>query len=395
MTAMTGSKLDPELLGGFWRFVSVSGNIHESGKPVGSDGNRGTKPALLSDMPTPKPTGTLAGVIVIMAIVAHGNVPQANAAIREYELTIEHRAIEIAGESAPGLTINGGIPGPTLRFTEGDTARIHVSNGLDEETSIHWHGVLVPPGMDGVPLISFPPIAPGTTFTYEFPIRQSGTYWYHSHTTLQEQSGVYGALVIEPREGVSAAGRDHVVLLSDWTHEDADEVNRTLRRGSDWYPLIKGSAQSILGAARSNRLGDFFKRELQRMPPMDIADVAYDHFLANGQPEFTLAAEPGETVRLRIVDGAATTYFHLEFAGGPMTIVSADGQDVEPVEAKRFLIAVAETYDVLLHIPSTGTWELRATSHDGSGYASVWIGSGERHAAPQFRARMSIRPWAT
>ena len=157
---------------------------------------------------------------------------------------------------------------------------------------------------------------------------------------------------------------------------------RTLKRGSDWYPLVKGSAQSLFGAARLGRLGDFFKRELQRMPPMDIADVAYDHFLANGQPEITLAAEPGETVRLRVVDGSATTYFHLEYAGGPMTIVAADGQDVEPVEEGRFLIAVAETYDLLVRVPAVGAWELRATAHDGSGYASVWVGSGERHPAP-------------
>jgi hypothetical protein len=236
--------------------------------------------------------------------------------------------------------------------------------------------------MDGVPLISFPPIAPGATFTYEFPIRQSGTYWYHSHTTLQEQIGIYGALVIDPRDGSPETVRDHVVLLSDWTHEDPDEVHRALKRGSEWYAFVKGSAQSLFGAARLGRLGDFFKRELQRMPPMDIADVAYDHFLANGQPEITLAAEPGETVRLRVIDGSATTYFHLEYAGGPVTIVAADGQDVEPLEQGRFLIGVAETYDVLVQLPEAGAWELRATAHDGSGYASVWIGSGARHPAP-------------
>ncbi len=325
--------------------------------------------------------GTLA-TIAIMALVAHLTVLPANGAIREYELAIERRAIDIAGGSALGLTVNGGIPGPTLRFTEGDTARIRVRNALGEETSIHWHGLLVPPGMDGVPLISFPPIAPGATFTYEFPIRQSGTYWYHSHTTLQEQIGVYGALVIDPRDQANSAGRDHVVLLSDWTREDPHEVNRTLRRGSEWYALVKGSAQSVYGAARLGRLGDLLKRELQRMPPMDIADVAYDHFLANGQPEITLAAAPGEIVRLRVIDGSATTYFHLEYAGGPMTIVAADGQDVEPIEEGRFLIGVAETYDVLVRVPAAGTWEFRATAHDGSGHASVWIGAGERHPAP-------------
>lgn len=301
----------------------------------------------------------------------------------EYDLTIALQEVNITGNSAWGMTINGGIPGPTLRFWEGDIARIRVHNKMIVETSIHWHGVLVPPDMDGVPYVSFPPIRAGTTFTYEFPIRQSGTYWYHSHTSLQEQSGVYGSIVIEPTEqNGPKPDRDHVLVLSDWTDEDPHEVNRTLKRGSEWYAIEKGSGQSILGAVRLGMLGDYFKRELQRMPAMDIADVAYDRFLANGKPETTLPAGAGETVRLRIIDGSATTYFHLEFAGGPMTIVSADGQDVEPLEENRFLIGVAETYDVLVQVPASGAYEFRATSHDGSGYASVWIGSGERHPAP-------------
>lgn len=299
----------------------------------------------------------------------------------EYELTIAHQEVNFTGKPARAMTINGGIPGPTLRFKEGDTARIHVHNRMSVETSIHWHGLLVPPAMDGVPYISFPPIRPGTTFTYEFLIRQSGTYWYHSHSSLQEQSGVYGSIVIEPLHGHSQADRDYVILLSDWTDENPNTVNRTLKRGSEWYGLEKGSSQSILGAARLGMLGDYFKRELQRMPAMDIADVAYDRFWANGRPEFTLHGEPEETIRLRIIDGSATTYFHVEFSGGPMTIISADGQDVEPVKESCFLIGVAETYDVLIRIPGPGAYEFRATAHDGSGYASVWVGSGKRHPA--------------
>ncbi|MFO7554742.1 MAG: multicopper oxidase domain-containing protein [Desulfobacterales bacterium] len=304
------------------------------------------------------------------------------AAIVEYELTITRQEVNFTGKPAWGMTINGGIPGPTLRFKEGDLARIHVHNKMHVETSIHWHGILVPPDMDGVPYISFPPIAAGTTFTYEFPIRQSGTYWYHSHTSLQEQSGLYGSIVIEPLHKHLSVDRDYVVLFSDWTDENPHAVVRTLKRGSEWYSLQKGSSQSILGASRLGMLGDYFKRELQRMPPMDIADVAYDRFLANGKPESSLDALPGETVRLRIIDGSSTTYFHIEFSGGPMRIISADGQDVEPVEEKRFLIGVAETYDVLVHVPASGSYEVRATAHDGSGYASVWIGSGKRHPAP-------------
>lgn len=304
------------------------------------------------------------------------------ATIVEYNLTIAQEEVSITGKPVCGMTINGSIPGPTLRFKEGDIARIHVHNKMKVDTSIHWHGVLVPPDMDGVPYVSFPPIRPGTSFTYKFPIRQSGTYWYHSHTGLQEQSGIYGAIVIEPFQDSLRPDREYVVLFSDWTDEDPGEVLRTLKRGSEWYSIEKGAAQSILGAARLGMIGSYFRRELQRMPPMDISDVAYEYFLANGEPELVLPAEPGETVRLRIIDGSSTTYFHLEFAGGPMTIVAADGPDVEPVKEDRFLICVAETYDVLLKIPGPGAYELRATAHDGSGYTSVWVGSGMRHHAP-------------
>ena len=317
--------------------------------------------------------------LVLFILLAHVH---AQATSVEYDLTINQQQVNITGKSARSMTINGGIPGPTLRFKEGDTARIHVHNNMSVETSIHWHGLLVPPGMDGVPYLSFPPIEPGGTFTYEFPLRQSGTYWYHSHTGMQQQSGVYGAIIIEPLQNDPKSDRDHVVILSDWTDEDPHEVSRTLKRGSDWYALKKGSAQSILGAARLGMLGDYFKRELQRMQAMDIADVAYDRFLANGRPELILPAEPNETVRLRIIDGSSTTYFHLEFAGGPMTIIAADGQDVEPIKETRFLVGAGETYDVFVQIPSAGAYEFRATAHDGSGYASVWIGSGERISAP-------------
>jgi FtsP/CotA-like multicopper oxidase with cupredoxin domain len=304
-----------------------------------------------------------------------------NAKIVEYNLTISQQAVSITGIPVAAMTINGGIPGPILHFEEGDFAKIHVHNNMSVETSIHWHGLLVPPGMDGVPFISFPPISPGTTFTYEFPIRQSGTYWYHSHTRLQEQSGVYGSIVIEPKQDKLLVDQDYVVLLSDWTDEDPHAVNRTLKRGSEWYAIQKGSGQSILGSMRLGMFGDYLKRELQRMPPMDIADVAYDRFLANGKPETTLHAKPGEMVRLRIIDGSATTYFHLEYAGSPMTIIAADGIDVEPIKENRFLIGVAETYDVLVQVPESGAYEFRATAHDGSGYTSVWIGSGKHFPA--------------
>lgn len=320
--------------------------------------------------------------VLILGLVAFCFIGVAHAATVEYDLTIEQKEIYITSKPSLGMTINGNIPGPILRFTEGDNARIHVHNEMDVETSIHWHGILVPPGMDGVPLISFPPIQSGETFTYEFPIRQSGTYWYHSHTDLQEQSGVYGAIVIEPQDNKVKTDKDYVVLFSDWTDEDPHEVLRTLKRGSEWYAIQKRSGQSILGAARLGMLGNYFQRELQRMPPMDISDIAYDRFLANGSPEISMEADPGEKVRLRLIDGSATTYFHIDFAGGPVTIISADGLLVEPVKTDRFLLAVAETYDIILHVPASGSYELRATAHDGSGYASVWVGSGKKHYVP-------------
>lgn len=303
----------------------------------------------------------------------------ASGSVREYGLTIAEEPVHIDGKTANGMTINGKIPGPTLFFRKGDLARIHVTNTMSVSTSIHWHGLLVPPLMDGVPMVTQPPIEPGATFTYEFPIRQTGTYWYHSHSELQEQRGLYGSIVIEDNQ---TADRDYVVLLSDWTTDNPDSVMRTLKRGSEWFSLQKGSAQSIAGAFKAGRLSDYFLRELQRMPPMDISDVAYDYFLANGTPQHALLARKGETVRIRIINGSATTYFHINYAAGPMTIISADGQLVEQLEKEIFLIGVAETYDVLVKIPNDGAYELRATAHDGSGFASTWLGSGRKYPAP-------------
>lgn len=306
----------------------------------------------------------------------------ASAKTVEYNLTIAEEKVNITGKTVTGMTINGGIPGPTLHFTEGDTAVMHVTNSMDVPTSVHWHGLLVPPDMDGVPFISFPPIRPGTTFTYRFPIRQTGTYWYHSHSGLQEQRGLFGAIVILPKERTLGEDKDHVVVLSDWTDQNPKEILRNLRRGSEFFGVRKKTAQSVLGAAKTGKLGEYFQREAMRMPAMDLADVAYDSFLVNGKPEENISAKPGETVRLRVINGSASTFFHLHYAGGPMTIAGADGQPVEPVKMMQpILVGVAETYDVLVKVPADGAFEFRATAHDGSGHSSLWIGSGERKAA--------------
>jgi FtsP/CotA-like multicopper oxidase with cupredoxin domain len=310
-----------------------------------------------------------------------------HARLVEYDLTVAEQAWSPGGGIKPAraLTLNGGIPGPTLRFREGDTARIRVHNRLkNEETSIHWHGLLVPNAQDGVPYVTTPPIEAGTTRTFEFPLKHSGTYWYHSHTGLQEQRGVYGSIVIEPKGGEPAkADRDHVVVLSDWTRENPNEVMRTLMRGSKWYALRKGSMQSVTGAAKAGSLKDFWDRERTRMPAMDVSDVAYDAFLANGRKSIALPAKPGEKVRLRFINAGTSTYFYLHSATGPLSIVAADGPAVKPLAVKRLLIGMAETYDVIVTVPPSGQWEVRATSQDGSGHASILLGEGELHAAPE------------
>ena len=310
-----------------------------------------------------------------------------HARLVEYDLTVAEQAWSPGDGIKPAraLTLNGGIPGPTLRFREGDTARIRVHNHLKhEETSIHWHGLLVPNAQDGVPYVTTPPIEAGTTRTFEFPLKHSGSYWYHSHTGLQEQRGVYGSIVIEPKGGEPAkADRDHVVVLSDWTRENPNEVMRTLMRGSKWYALRKGSMQSVTGAAKAGSLKDFWDRERTRMPAMDVSDVAYDAFLANGRKSIALPAKPGDKVRLRFINAGTSTYFYLHSATGPLTIVAADGPAVKPLAVKRLLIGMAETYDVIVTVPPSGQWEVRATSQDGSGHASILLGEGELHAAPE------------
>ena len=302
----------------------------------------------------------------------------------EYDLFVSEQIVEPAGRKVRALTINGTIPGPTLRFREGDWARIRVHNKLaHEETSLHWHGILLPNAEDGVPHLTTPPIGAGSTHTFEFRLRQAGTYWFHSHTGLQEQQAVYGSIVVTPREGEELpADRDQVLVLSDWTNERPGEVLRTLKRNSNWYGIKKGTAQSLFGAFRQGALEEYFNREKSRMPPMDVSDVAYDAFLINGRRRLNLEGKPGERLRLRLINASAATYFYVESSAAPLEIVSADGMRVEPVGVKRLLIGIAETYDAIVRIPETGRWELRATAQDGSGMAQAFFGEGPPHPAP-------------
>ena len=301
--------------------------------------------------------------------------------VKEYHLTIEENKMTLGGVTAKGMTINGGIPGPVLEFNEGDLAIINVTNKMDEETSVHWHGLILPNFFDGVPYLTTPPIKPGTTFQYRIPINQSGTYWYHSHTMLQEQSGVYGSIVIQPKEKTLEYDKDLVVVLSDWTNEKPMNVLRNLKRGNEWYQVKKGTAVPLSRVISEGALGAQLKFWRDRMEGADIADIYYPAFLSNGKklaeyPEF----KTGEKVRLRFINASASTYYWMDFGGGNPMVVSGDGIDVEPVAKSRFLFGIAETYDVIVTIPE-GTLEVTATAQDGSGHTSIQLGNGTLYPA--------------
>lgn len=300
-----------------------------------------------------------------------------------YTLSIKKDMVTKAGKPVPAMTVNGGIPGPTLTFQEGGYAVIYVKNEMDVETSVHWHGILLPNFFDGVPYLTTPPILPGETQKYEFPLKQAGTYWYHSHTMLQEQSGVYGSIVIEPKEKTLEYDTDLVILLSDWTNQKAMNVMRNLKRGNEWYNIKKGTATPLNQVIARGGFGAQMNFWKQRMEGADIADIYYNAFLTNGQsiseyPDL----KPGEKVRVRFINGSASSQFWLTFGGADPLLVSADGLDVEPVVHNKTFIAIAETYDFIVTIPDSGKIEIRATAQDGSGQTSAFLGNGNILSAP-------------
>jgi CopA family copper-resistance protein len=302
-----------------------------------------------------------------------------------YELNVENKRLNMSGKKEVdfALTVNGGIPAPTLEFTEGDDAEILVRNKLPrEEVSIHWHGILLPPEEDGVAYVNTPPIFAGQERLFKFKIRQNGTYWYHSHTAVQEQKGVYGAFIIHPKKKAIPYDKDAVVVLSDWSDENADQIIRNLRKDGDYYLFKKDSMRSYLGAIKAGGLKTHLQNEWTRMGGMDLSDVGYDAFLINGKRDSQLlVAHPGEKIRLRIINAGASSYFYVSM-GVPMTVISADGVDIKPVQTKEILMGMAETYDVLFTVPEHKNYELRATVQDVTGFASGWIGMGEKVSAP-------------
>ncbi|RMZ50391.1 copper oxidase, partial [Flavobacteriaceae bacterium PRS1] len=302
--------------------------------------------------------------------------------VKEYTLTLNETIVNKAGKDINAMTVNGSIPGPVLEFNEGESAVIYVKNEMSVETSIHWHGLLLPNFYDGVPYLNTPPIEPGHTQKYEFEIKQSGTYWYHSHTMLQEQSGVYGSFIIYPKQKILDYDKELVLMLSDWTNEKPINVLRNLKRGTEWYNIKKGTATPLNKVITRGAFGAQLNFWRQRMEGADIADIYYPAFLINGQetteyPEF----KAGEKVRLRIIDGAASTSFWMTFGGGDPLLVSADGLDVVPVKKNKIFIGIAEAYDFIVTIPQEGKIEFKITAQDGSGSASVFLGEDKILAA--------------
>ncbi len=306
-----------------------------------------------------------------------------NRPVHEYTLTIRKETVNKTGKDVPGITVNGTAPGPTIQFTEGEYAVIYVKNEMDVETSVHWHGLLLPNFYDGVPYLNTPPIEPGQTQKYEFPLKQSGTYWYHAHTQLQEQSGLFGTIVIEPKEKRLTYDKEQVLVFSDWTDQKPHNVMRNLKRGNEWYNIRKGTSTPLNRVIRRGGFGAQLNFWKQRMESAGIADIYYPAFLVNGQktqdyPDF----KPGERVRLRIVNGSASSQFWLTFGGEDPMLVAADGLDVVPVTHNKTFIAIAETYDFIVTIPASGKLEVRASVQDGSGKTSAFLGQGTVVAAP-------------
>jgi len=315
----------------------------------------------------------------------------------EFDLVIGPAPVNFTGSDQIATAVNGQVPAPILYWREGDIVTLRVTNRLPVTSSIHWHGILVPAEMDGVPGISFAGIPPGQTFTYRFQVKQSGTYWYHSHSAFQEQSGLYGPIVIEPKDGERVkADREYVVMLSDWVDGDPAKVFAKLKKMSDFFNTNQPTVGQFVSDVRRNGLAAALdKRKMwnrMRMLPTDFSDVTASRnlgvrmaYLINGAPadkNWTGLFRPGEKVRLRFINGAATTIFDVRIPGLKMTVIAADGQDVEPVPVDEFRISVAETYDVLVEPPEDRAYTVFAQSIGRSGFVRATLAPRMGMSAP-------------
>ena len=302
-----------------------------------------------------------------------GDVPK----VVHYDLYVRDTMVNLGNKIKRAIAVNGQIPMPTLTFTEGDTAEIYVHNELNEETSLHWHGLILPNQYDGVPNLTQMPIKPHTTHLYRFPIVQHGTHWYHSHSGLQEQIGMYGSMILNKKKELAIPTIP--IILSEWSDINPNNIHRMLHNATDWFAIRKGTTQSYLEAIKQGYFKTKIANEWKRMNAMDVSDVYYEKFLINGKNESQLSQfKAGDKVRLRISNGGASTYFWLTYAGGKITVIASDGNDVEPVEVDRLIIAVSETYDVIVTIPKNGSYEFLATSEDRTKSTSLFLGAGNK-----------------
>jgi CopA family copper-resistance protein len=309
----------------------------------------------------------------------------------DFELFIGETPVNFTGNPRTAMTINGSLPGPLLRWREGDTVTLRVRNRLSASTSIHWHGILLPANMDGVPGLSFHGIEPGGVYVYQFKVRQNGTYWYHSHSGLQEQAGVYGPLVIDAKDPEPFHyDREFVVMLSDWSDEDPASLMKTLKKQSDYYNFDKRTVGDFIDDVSEKgwaaTVADRKMWAQMKMNPTDIADVsgATYTFLMNGHApdnNWTGLFRPGEKLRLRLINGSAMTYFDIRIPGLKMTVVAADGLHVKPVSVDELRIAVAETYDVIIE-PDAEAYTLFAQAMDRSGFARGTLATRAGLSAP-------------
>ena len=320
---------------------------------------------------------TLAPSPLRSALVAPARAPLLSGT--EFQLEIAAAPINITGRQRTATAVNGSVPAPILRWREGDTVTLAVTNRLSEPSSIHWHGILVPNPMDGVPGLTFAGIPPGETFVYRFPVHQSGTYWYHSHSGFQEQTSLYGPLVIDPKGGYAQPfDRDYVVMLSDWTDTSPETIVSNLKFQSDYYNFQQRTVGTFFDDVAKNGLAATVSDRLMwgqmRMSPTDILDVsgATYTYLLNGQPparNWTALFRPGERVRLRFINGSTMSIFDVRVDGLPMSIVQADGNEVVPVMVDEFRIGVAETYDVIVQPTADRAYTIFVQSEDRTGYA--------------------------
>lgn len=309
-----------------------------------------------------------------------------------FDLVIDYLPVNFTGHRAIATAVNGSVPGPTLRFKEGDTVTLAVTNRLKVPSSIHWHALRLPADMDGVPGLSFPGIAPNETFVYKFPVVQNGTYWYHSHSRFQEQTGLLGAIIIDPQHKHPIEfDREYIVMFTDWTDTDPEVVFRNLKQQSDYYNFHQRTAGTFFSDIEKMGLRKTVADRLawgrMNMRPTDISDVsgATYTYLLNGNPpnaNWTALFQPGERIRLRFINGSSQTFFDVRIPGLPMTVVAADGNDTEPVTVDEFRMGVAEIYDVIVEPPGDTAYTIFAQSEDRTGFARGTLAPREGMTAP-------------